>query len=41
MNEEIRKNLTVQPPKIWYPSFLAAAQAWGTHITEGLTWDRE
>lgn len=36
MNEEIRKNLTVQPPKMWYPSFLAAAQAWGTQITEGL-----
>jgi hypothetical protein len=39
MNEEIRKNLTIQPPKRFYPSFTAAAEAWGTHITEGLTND--
>lgn len=34
MNEEIRKKLTVQPPKQYYLSFSAALQAWGQDITE-------
>jgi hypothetical protein len=34
LNPEIKKKLTVQPPRMYYPSIHAALQAWGQDITE-------
>lgn len=36
MNPTIKARVVIQPPKQFYPSFMAAAEAWGPCITEGL-----
>lgn len=34
MNEVIRKDLTIQPPRGYFPSLSAALAVWGNDITE-------
>lgn len=39
LNPTIREAIRANPPislRVFYPSFMAAAEAWGPHITEGL-----